>query len=45
MDIFIENKVVPTIHPLAIVAPWLVPIAIVKLRTTNSITQPNATCE
>jgi hypothetical protein len=45
MDIFIENNVVPTIHPPAIVAPWLVPIAIVKLRTTNSITQPDATCE
>jgi hypothetical protein len=45
MDIFIENNVVPTIYPLAIVAPWLVPVATDKLRTTNSITQPDATCE
>jgi hypothetical protein len=45
MDIFIENKVVPTIHPLAIVAPLLVPIGTIKLRTTYSITQPDATCE
>jgi hypothetical protein len=45
MDIFIENKVAPTKHPLAIVAPWLVPIATHQLRTTNSITQSDATCE
>jgi hypothetical protein len=44
-DIFIENSATPTIHPLAIVAPWLVPIADYQLRTTDSITQSDTTSE
>jgi hypothetical protein len=43
MDIFIENSKTPTILPLAIVAPWLVPIATDQLRTTNPITQSDTT--
>jgi hypothetical protein len=43
MDIFIETSKTPTILPLAIVAPWLVPIATDQLRTTNPNTQSHAT--